>query len=187
MLELFTSDTLIRYIIYFFGIIPLRYAIIKIIYPLGKAIFKLGGFYTKYQSLQGNVSKNTSLLEKLGLLVNTISTKIDLILTNDISVSNSPRKLNPTGVAISNNIKCIFDKYKNVMIEKLDKKESDTDYDIQIRALGLAKEMLDVFTDDEKKEIKDSAYQNGVSIQSVFAVFGFMLLDSIKQGSSSSQ
>ena len=68
------------------------------------------------------------------------------------------------------------------MIKELDKKESETDYDVQTKALGSVKKLsTSFFTEEENKNIKETAYQHGVSLESVFTVFGFMLINHLNQ------
>ncbi|MCA6072382.1 MAG: hypothetical protein LE178_02400 [Endomicrobium sp.] len=126
--------------------------------------------------------------ENLSSTVIEIKTKIDLIhqYTNPHKTlqSHSPVSLTPLGESIKNRIDgdAIFAKYESQLCKLIEKTNTKNTYDIQVESFKIVKEnLLNMLDEKELIAIKDEAYNKGIIIDDVIAIFGVLLRNCILQ------
>jgi hypothetical protein len=112
------------------------------------------------------------------------ATKVDLIYksltTNSIMQKNSPEILTEEGEIVRKEIKAdeIFEKYKDELINKIDKEKEKNAYDLQEEAFRVIDDvLLKLLNETELNTIKNAAFKHGCPIFNVVSVFKVLLRD----------
>jgi hypothetical protein len=150
------------------------------------AIYKIGKWTERFRNHEEKITKVEGLADK----VLVMTTKVDLIYEHTLGprrpvAAQSPISLTNIGREIAEKIKA------NTILEKcLPQLTSEVDaitpgnpgnaYDIQLAAMKVAKEkMLSCLNESELIAVKQEAYDRGLLVEDILAIFGVLLRDRI--------
>lgn len=178
--------------------------LLVILIALFIVIYKAGGLIQKYKDHKERLGKVENDINKIPLVeaknailaeriekterlcdeIVAIKTKVDLIYQNTqrnpTVVSNSPIIISKKGAEIAESLDAekIFSKYSKVLIGEIEKEQPATAYDIQQLAMQIAKEKMETyFNADEIVAVKNQAFENGLLVEDIMAIFGVLLRD----------
>ena len=144
---------------------------------------------TKIQKEMEDVKKDISKISNNTENLDFIKKFINLFYKNEgieLTTINSPITLNERGVEISKKIQADniinrnYETFKNNVCEK----EVINAYDIQQNCFSFSKSIIktkEYFEDNEYENMKSIAFDEGITIESIYIVFGILLRDRILQ------
>lgn len=139
----------------------------------------------KFSHHERKLGKVDDLSEKIVEL----KTKVDLIYLNThphkVVAAMSPISITPIGEAIASKINApaLFEKYASELMKCVEEKNPKNPYDIQVTSMAVAKErMLQLLDATEINRIKEEAFQKGLLLEDIMALFGVFLRDRILLG-----
>lgn len=145
-------------------------------------IFKTGRWSEKFKHHDDKITKIESLSEK----VIELKTKVELIYENTNprkTVSSfSPMTLTEMGkeIAVKLAANQILNKYISKLTSQVQEENPQNAYDIQMASMKVTKEkMINFLNEEELNAVKLEAYNRGIIVQDVMAVFGILLRNHI--------
>jgi hypothetical protein len=146
------------------------------------AVYKIGAWKQLFLAHSDRIKK----VERISDTVISIQTKVDLIYQysnpNATVRSSSPASLTKVGAEIAEKINAenIFKQHAIKLISLVEGKSPQNAYDIQQVSFDICKkEFLNLLSENELKTVKEEAFNKGILIEDVLAVFGVLLRNKI--------
>ena len=143
----------------------------------------IGNLEKDISIIKTDIGKITSSIEHMEFLKKFVSLffRDDGI---DLTTMNSPITLNERGIELSKKIhaETIINNNYRQFINKVCLDDGINAYDIQQNCFEFSKEIIkekDYFQDEEYKNMKNIAFEEGVTIESLHIIFGILLRDKI--------
>jgi hypothetical protein len=159
------------------------FVLLGILFCTGWALYKIGKWTEKFQTHEDKITKVEGLAEKVVVM----STKVDLIYDHTLGArgvvaAHSPFTLTDKGKEIADKIKAntILEKYLPKLMGEIDSVNPSNAYDIQMATIKFAKEkMISYLDESELVAVKQQAYENGLLVEDIMAIFGILLRDRV--------
>lgn len=156
------------------------FVLLVVLCAMGYVLVKVGEWKEKFSHHKNRIDT----LENLSERVVVMSTKVDLIygLVNPNSMvrAHSPLSLTPMGEQTASELNAthLLDKYYPRLKRLIEEESHENAYDIQCWAMQATKEHLIKLMDaNEINAIKNKAYNKGVLVEDILAIFGVLLRD----------
>lgn len=153
------------------------------------AIYKVAAMVTLFKSFRDERTETKNDLTDIKKDVAKVTATVDLLYQSHLYQSHlptvksySPLSLTDKGKEISEALK-LEGKIANHWIEiknKIEEKKPSNSYDIQTASLDLARDCFDaIFTNEERNEMKQHAFKNGLNILEFFPIIGIIARDKL--------
>lgn len=158
--------------------------LILILIAVGVMLFRGGRLVQKFQHHDDQLSQ----VKDIHKTVIELKTKVDLIYTNTnprpLVSAHSPLALTDLGKQLAQaiNAETIFSRNEEQLIAALNTKcaQDANAYDIQVAALDIAKlDFPGLLTAEELNIFKKAAFDNGILLEDIWAIFGIYLRDKV--------
>lgn len=151
------------------------------------AIYKVAAMITLFKSFKDERTETKNDLTDIKKDVAKVTATVDLLYQSHLYQSQlptvksySPLSLTDKGKEISGALK-LGEKIANHWVEiknKIEEKKPSNSYDIQTASLDLARDCFEtIFTNEERNEMKQYAFKNGLNILEFFPIIGIITRD----------
>ncbi|MDA8171361.1 MAG: hypothetical protein M0Z48_05955 [Nitrospiraceae bacterium] len=163
------------------------FVLLAILVVIGWGIHKIsyliGVWSTKFKHHDDKIVKVEGLADK----VVKMETKIDLIYENTLGprrtvAAHSPIGLTDVGREIAEKIQAqtILGKYASRLTKEVEAESPKNAYDIQMASMKVVKgQMVTMLNEPELATVKQEAYNRGLLVEDIMAVFGVLLRDRV--------
>ncbi|MDR1245008.1 MAG: hypothetical protein LBJ98_03415 [Endomicrobium sp.] len=165
--------------------------VITVLLLVVRFIFLIGKWKERQDYQEKETAKLGNKIEQVRVELGEIkvnaketATKVDLIykslIINPLMQKNSPVTLSEKGEIERKEIKAdeIFEKYKNKLINKIDKEKEKNAYDIEIEAFRVIDVVLPkLLNETELNAIKNEAFKLGLPFSDFLIIFKILLRD----------
>lgn len=154
------------------------FVLLLVLICIGIFLYKTGVWSTTFRHHDEKITSISGLAEK----VIVMGTKVDLIYQivnpNKTVVARSPINLTDLGKQIAEILKAntIVEKHNSKLLKEVELESPKNAYDIQMASMKVAKgKLITLLTEEELTAVKQEAYNRGIIVEDVMAIFGVIL------------